>query len=145
MASGSHDRDSSTNNTFGGEKPGTPDLAFNGFGLINTGLAFAPDVSNMLITRLGVSTEPFNNFALFRKAEIGGDVFIYDKDWKDAPIDEPTKDGRLLGYEPDVYLNWQITSDLTLAMRYGIFQPSTKILSSQKARQLFYTGVTLAF
>jgi hypothetical protein len=42
-------------------------------------------------------------------------------------------------------MNWQITSDLTLAMRYGAFVPGDKITSSDKVRQLFFTGVTLAF
>jgi Alginate export len=144
MASGDHDRES-TNNTFGGNRPGTPDLAYNGFGLLNTGLAFAPEVSNVLIYRIGASTEPLNKYDLFKKLEIGGDLFLFQKYWQTAPIDEPTGNGRYLGYEPDVYMNWQMTSDLTLAMRYGIFEPGQKILTSQKVRQLFYTGVTLAF
>jgi hypothetical protein len=144
MASGDHDREI-TNNTFGGVKPGTRDLAFNGFGLLNTGLAFSPDVSNVLILRVGASTDPFNSSPLFRKLEVGVDGFVFDKYLEQAPIDEPTANGRFLGWEPDFFMNWQITSDVTLAMRYGIFEPGDKILSSNKNRQLFFTGVTVAF
>jgi hypothetical protein len=144
MASGDHDRES-TNNTFGGAPPGTRDLAYNGFGLLNTGLAFAPDVSNVLIGRIGGSMQPFNSYALFRKLEVGSDIFLFDKFLERAPIDEPTTGGRYLGWEPDVFMNWQITSDVTLAMRYGAFIPGHIIESSNKVRQLFFTGVTVAF
>jgi hypothetical protein len=148
MASGDHDR-VSTNDTFGGPKVGTTDQAFNGFGLLNTGLAFSPDISNVVITRLGFSTQPLNNVALFRKLEIGTDVFLYDKYLERAPIDEQSHSGRFLGFEPDVYANWQITSDLTFVMRYGCFFPGNDVgadvIGSNRTRQLFFTGVTLAF
>ena len=144
FASGDHAR-GTTNTTFNGNPPGRRDLAFNGFGLLNTGLAFAPQVSNVIVTRFGVSTDPLNNFSAFRKLEVGADFFIFDKYLERAPIDEPTSSGRYLGWEPDFFLNWQITSDLTLAMRYGLFFPGDKIQSSDKTRQLFFTGVTLAF
>jgi Alginate export len=144
-ASGDHDRDVSTNDTFGGVRPGTKDLAFNGFGLLNTGLAFGPDVSNVLITRAGVSSDLFNDVPLFRKLELGVDVFMYDKYLEQAPIDEPTDPGRYLGWEPDFFLNWQITSDVTFAARFGDFIPGDKILSSNRDRELFFTGVTIAF
>jgi hypothetical protein len=147
FASGDHSRDTSTNTTFGGVKPGTKDLAYNGFGLLNTGLAFAPDVSNILIGRVGVSTQPFNAMPIFKKLELGADAFIYSKYLERAPIDEPTSDGPggYLGWEPDFFMNWQITSDLTLAMRYGVFEPSDRISTNTKARQLLFTGVTFAF
>jgi hypothetical protein len=61
-----------------------------------------------------------------------------------APIDEPTLEGRYLGWEPDVYINWQITSDVTLALRYGIFFPSSDVISDE-SRQFFFAGLTFAF
>jgi hypothetical protein len=149
-ASGDHNRVSSTNNTFGGNTPGTRDLAFNGFGLLNTGLAFAPQVSNVLIQRVGITTQPFNSCDLFRKLEIGADIFTYEKYLERAPIDEPSHSGGFLGWEPDFFLNWQITSDVTLAMRYGCFLPSDRTIGEAESgknssRQLFFTGVTFAF
>jgi hypothetical protein len=148
LASGDHYRQASTNDTFGGNRPGKTDTAFNGFGLLNTGLAFAPDVSNVMVSRLGLSTQPFNQCEFFRKLEVGGDLFMYDKFLEDAPIDEQTQSGRYLGWEPDLFVNWQITSDLTFVTRYGVFFPGNEVgdvTGSNRTRQLFFTGVTLAF
>ena len=144
LASGSHDR-GQTNTTFNGEAPHTTDQAFNGFGLLNTGLAFSPEVSNLIITRVGVSTKPLFESYAFRQLEVGADFFFFQKYLEHAPIDEESDAGRYLGCEPDIFLNYQITSDLTLATRYGVFFPGKKITSSDQDRQLFFTGVTLAF
>ncbi|MBC8107632.1 MAG: hypothetical protein H7Z14_13660, partial [Anaerolineae bacterium] len=62
-----------------------------------------------------------------------------------APIDEETSDSRFLGVEPDVYLNWQITSDVALSVRYGLFIPGDSVENDKKFRQFLYTGVTIAF
>jgi hypothetical protein len=149
IATGDRDRNQngrgSTNGTFFGNKGGTHDNAFNGFGLISTGLAFAPAVSNILILRVGASTQPLNQFELFRKLDVGADFYVYNKLTQIAPIDEPTSQGRFLGIEPDLFMNWQISSDLTLAVRYGSFIPSNHITSSDRDRQFFFTGFTLAF
>lgn len=145
VASGDDDRLHSTN-TFGGNAPGTDDQSFNAFGLINTGLAFAPNVSNIIGGRLGVSTFPFPNQSLFRRFQAGIDVHSYFKLDKDAPIDESTEeDESFLGVEPDLYINWQITSDVTFALRYGVFFPGSAIISDENPRHFFFTGITFAF
>jgi len=145
-ATGDSDR-MSTNATFGGNAPHTVDHAFNGFGLLNTGVAFAPLASNVVATRVGISSQPFNNIAAFRKLEIGGDVFMFNKWRAHAPIDEPSTNGTYLGWEPDLFINWQITSDVSFALRYGAFFPGTTIskVESDQSRQLLFTGVTIAF
>ena len=143
-ATGDPDR-GHTSNTFNGNKPKTDDHAFNAFGLVNTGLAFAPDVSNVLIVRGGLSTFPFHEVRPLRRLQAGVDVFVYNKFQEDAPIDETTRNQRFLGVEPDVYVNWQVTSDVTLALRYGVFFPSDENLPIDKDRQFFFAGVTFAF
>jgi hypothetical protein len=144
LASGDSDR-LSTSSTIGGNKPGTKDHAFNGFGLLNTGLAFAPVPSNLLVLRGGVSTFPFPGVKALRRMQVGTDLFLLAKLQENAPIDEPTTNDRILGYEPDFYLNWEITSDVTLALRYGAFIPGEAIVADGKIRQFFYAGVTFAF
>ena len=144
VATGDPDR-GHTSNTFNGNRPKTDDHAFNAFGLINTGLAFAPDVSNVLILRGGFSTVPFHDVRPLRRLQTGVDLFIFNKFRKDAPIDETTRDQRFLGVEPDVYVNWQVTSDVTLALRYGVFFPSDNTIPIDKERQFFFAGVTFAF
>jgi hypothetical protein len=147
IASGDHDRGTSTN-TFNGSKPGTLDRGFNAFGLLNTGLAFSPEVSNIIVGRVGVSTFPLPSHAVFRRLQVGADFFLFGKLLKDAPIDEPSGSERYLGAEPDLYLNWQIASDVTLALRYGIFVPNRDAFGSGPAgepRQFFFGGLTFAF
>jgi hypothetical protein len=144
LASGDDDRGTATN-TFNGNKPGTNDRAFNAFGLLNTGLAFAPAVSNMLVVRVGGSTYPLPDMGPLRRMQLGTDVFLYNKMEQDAPIDEFTSDQRYLGWEPDFYLNWQVTSDVTVVLRYGIIFPSSDAFRDDDSRQYIYGGLTYAF
>ena len=100
----------STSSTFGGNESGTDDTAFNAFGLINTGLAFAPDVSNVLIGRVGVSSFPLVESKLFSKLQVGidgrfpllsGDVMLWlenDDSWIDG--NPPGDGGIFVGFLP---------------------------------------------
>jgi len=148
IASGDPDREQ-TSNTIGGNRAGTEDNAFNAFGLLNTGLAFAPAVSNITVFRLGVSTFPLPSFSRTDHLQVGMDALLFLKTQRDAPIDENTDDRRYLGIEPDIFLNWQITEDLTLAVRYGVFFPgpaiTSSVTSSDAPRQAFFMGITYAF
>ncbi len=144
VASGDDDRLHSTN-TFAGNQPGTRDKAFNGFGLLNTGLAFNTNVSNLLVVRTGASTFPLAGTTTFDRLQIGIDLFLFNKYDSDAPIDEPTSDHRYLGFETDLYATWQVTSDLVVAARYGVFFPGKAILTDNDPRHFFFTGVTLGF
>jgi hypothetical protein len=132
-------------NTFGGNRPNTNDHAFNGFGQINTGLAFAPSVSNLIALRLGGTTFPIPDMSVVKRMQLGVDFFVYSKMQQDAPIDEFTNDSQFLGWEPDLSMNWQITSDVTLAVRYGIFFPNSDAFQSDQQRQFIYAGITYAF
>jgi hypothetical protein len=144
IASGDDDR-GNTSTTFNGNQPNTKDEAFNGFGLLNTGLAFAPTVSNMLTFRVGASTFPWPDHPAFNRLQIGTDFFIYNKLQADAPIDEPTFDEQFLGVEPDFFLNWQVTSDVSFAARYGIFFPSSDAFADDEIRQFLYVNILYGF
>lgn len=144
LASGDDDR-GLTNVTFDGNRPGTDDNAFNAWGLLNTGLAFAPAFSNLTVLRVGASTFPFTDGATFRRLQAGLDVLVYGKFDSNAPISERTTDDWFLGFEPDLYINWRITSDITLAVRYGVFFPGTAIVEDDHPRHFLFTGVTFAF
>lgn len=144
LSSGDSDRLVSTN-TFGGNRPHTPDLGFNTLGIVDTGLAFAPLISNITFFRIGGATFPFTQFAPLRRMQLGTDLFVFLKTDVNAPIEEPTLPRRYLGWEPDVYMNWRITSDVTLALRYGLFVPGHAIQTNHAARQFFFAGVTFAF
>lgn len=149
IASGDGDR-LHTTNTFGGNAPNTDDHAFNGFGLLNTGLAFSPNVSNLFLVRLGGSTFPCPSTNMFKRLQVGTNLFIINKLNSSAPIDEDTSDDTYVGFEADFFANWQITSDVSLALRYGVFFPGKAIggilvNTDKDPRHFFYTGVTFAF
>ena len=145
LASGDDDR-SDTSTTFRGNAPGTTDRSFNAFGLINTGLAQAPAVSNLMMLRCGVSTFPLGDTMEFQRLQVGLDAFLFAKFDKDAPIGEPTTAGRrYLAWEPDVFLNWQFMSDVTLALRYGISFPSDEVFPFDDPRQFFSFSMSFAF
>lgn len=144
VASGDSDRLVS-NTTVGGNRSGTDDHAFNSLGLLNTGLAFAPSVSNLAMVRVGGSTYPLIEDATFRQMQAGADLIVFNKLQSRAPIDEPTSDSRYLGTEVDFFVNWQIASDVTFVIRYGIFFPGEAIEGDSKPRNFFYAGLTYAF
>ncbi len=144
LASGDSDR-MNASDTVGGNRPGTDDNAFNAFGLIYTGYAFSPNASNLMMFRFGVSAFPFPNSERLRRLQIGGNVLIFNKMNKVGSIDEPSSNHRYLGTELDIYANWQITSDLSLAVRYGVLFPGEGLASDADERHFLYSGVTLAF
>jgi hypothetical protein len=134
-----------TNTTFNGSAPYTDDHAFNAFGLVSTGLAFGAPVSNLAIMRFGASTFPWALTDHFRRLQLGMDIYWINKENARAPIDEASNNVTYLGWEPDFYLNWEVTSDLTLTERYGIFMPNEAAFGNDKARQFLYTGAIIAF
>ena len=149
IATGDSDR-ATTTNTLGGNRSGTPDRAFNAFGLLNTGLAFNPNVSNLLLVRLGASTFPMPQSTLFGKLQVGTNLFISNKLKSNAPIDEDTlttstDDTHYIGFEADFFANWQIASDTALTVRYGMFLPGDAIAGDHDSRHFFFTGLTVAF
>jgi hypothetical protein len=145
ISSGDHDR-INTSGTFGGNRPNTGDHAFNALGDSDTGLAFGTSVSNLMLLRLGASTYPFAEKGPFGQLQSGVDLFFFAKTQETAPIDEATLNSRYLGFEPDLFLNWRPTDDVTLVLRYGLFVPGDAIPEGQPnfVRQFFYAGVTYA-
>lgn len=144
LASGDDDRVTHTTNAVGGNTPNTHDQAFNAFGLIDTGLSFAPNASNLFMIRLGAATYPFRGTSLFRRLQVGTNFYIFNKFQADAPIDETTNSDTYLGVETDFFANWQVTSDLALSLRYGVFFPGDAFVDND-ARHFLFTGITVAF
>lgn len=144
LATGDKDRLHPTT-TLGGNASGTKDNSFNGFGFVNTGVAFNPRTANLIMVRLGATTFPLSGSELFRRLQFGVNVFFYSKYTQDSAIAEASNNEAFLGWEPDVFANWQVTSDFSLAMRYGVFFPSSAIASNNDPRHFLFTGVTLAF
>ncbi|MBL8762826.1 MAG: alginate export family protein [Phycisphaerae bacterium] len=144
IASGDSDR-TLTSDTVGGNLSGTTDHAFNSLGFANTGLAFAPSLSNIVTVRTGLSTSPLPEVELTRGLQVGADLLQYYKFNERAPIDEPSEDRPFLGVEADLFMNWRLTSDLAFNVRYGAFFPSAAITSTKSVRHFVLVGFTLSF
>jgi hypothetical protein len=147
-ASGDSDRRLSSTSTLGGNQAGTNDYAFNAFGFRDTGIAFAPEISNIHIYTVGASCFPLQQHKLFRKMEVGTKIFFYNKSVSGGPISDTTAtaNSSWLGWEWDVYCNWRITSDLAWTLRYGAFMPGAAYESdSDSCRQFLYSGIMFSF
>ena len=95
--------------------------------------------------RFGASTFPVPDHQWLSRMQVGVDFFVFNKLRSKGAIDETTVDGRFLGVEPDIYMNWQVTSDVTLVLRYGLFLPNGDVVVQDDARQFFFGGLTIAF
>lgn len=150
LASGDGDRVEYGTSSYGGNKPDTSDRGFNGFGLINTGLAFAPTVTNLMMVRGGVSTTPFPSVSFVKDLQVGLDILVFNKLVPNGPINENTSDDMYLGTEADIFANWRLTSDLAFSVRGGMFLPGKALSHAPNGfgsdpRFFFYSGVTLSF
>jgi len=144
LASGDDDR-LHTTNTVGGNRRGSTDRAFNAFGLVNTGLAFAPPSSNLLMFRGGLATFPLPASTWFDRLQLGATFYSFFKLDREAPIDQATSKDAYLGFEVDLFANWQIASDVTLSLQYGVFLPGHAIAADHDARHFLVTSVTYSF
>lgn len=150
FASGDSDRRASTNSTVGGNLAGTRDTAFNAFGFRDTGISFAPRISNLHLYRINARFLPFEGLSvdLLKKLELGTAVYFYQKHKAKGPVSDTTAttNSPWLGWEWDVYCNWRLTSDLSWSCRYGCFQPGAAFEGQRDApRHFFYTAVSLSF
>ncbi len=147
-ATGDSDRASDTTNTVGGNLLGTRDRAFNGFGFRDTGIAYAPDISNLNMFQVGGSLVPFEKHRWLKNMEVGTKVYFYSKANDDAPTGDSTitdTNSQWLGWEWDVYVDWRVTSDVSFTVRYGNFQPGAAYDNDQDCRHFLYAALTYSF
>jgi len=145
LASGDSDRIFS-NRTFGGNAAGTDDKAYNAFGFVYTGLALAPELSNLASLRLSGSFAPFaSRPGCLGTLRAGVDLFLLAKVESDGGTSFLTESGRrFLGTEVDFLVEWRFLSDASIEIRYGIFIPGGAMFDSQP-RHFFYVGGSYGF
>jgi len=143
---GSGDSDRGTGvDTIGGNLAGTSDKSFIAFGYVNTGLALAPELSNLVSVRLTGSAFPLRGRGAFDKMQIMLSGFVFAKYDQNAPISVPTVAGEsFIGGEIDLMMDWKITSDLDLIAQYGIFLPGDAMANSDPLH-FFYVGFSYGF
>ncbi len=146
-ASGDDDRFSPQNTLFG-NRPGTKDENFLGFGFLNTGVSFAPLLANLEFVRVAGAFKPFGGCDELCRSdlEIGSSFFAYWRPDENAGVSDIRADipgNHFLGTELDVFLNWRISSDLYLLFNYGVFFPEADSFSVERSRQ--FVGMTLTW
>lgn len=146
FASGDSDRFASPTDSVGGNLGDRTDSSFVGFGYRDTGLSFAPAISNLHMWRAGASYFPFPADPDLRDLEIGTDWYLYHKHHRDSAVSDPTADLRsgYLGWEMDYFANWRVTADLAWTARLGAFFPG-KSFTDRTTRTFFLFGVTYSF
>ncbi len=146
FASGDGGRLYSPTNAVGGNTGDREDTSFIGFGYRDTGLSFAPSLSNVHIWRVGASFFPFERMEFLKEMELGTDWFLYAKHHSAGAVSDGLADldHGFLGWEMDWFANWRITSDLSWTARYGVFFPGGAF-GDQTTRYFFVTGLTWSF
>lgn len=144
LASGDSDRRASSQ-TIGGNAPGSDDSGFNAFGFAYTGLALAPDLSNLASIRFSASLRPLADYPVARRLRATLDSFLLMKLNSDAPVSVLSEEDEMfLGVEFDLVVEWEVYSDLAVDCRYGIFLPLAAAAENDP-RNFFYFGVSYGF
>ncbi len=146
FASGDADRLDSPTNARGGNRNDYVDNSFVGFGFRDTGISFAPRLSNIHVWRLGGTFRPLPDVEVAKELELGTDWYLYAKHHSDAAVSDGLADRQsgYLGWEMDYYANYRICSDLSWTIRFGTFFPG-KSFSDQTTRTFLLTGITWSF
>ena len=146
FGSGDSDRFASPTNTIGGNVGDRTDNSFIAFGYRDTGLSFAPRVTNLHMGRIGASFYPWPNDAELDRLEIGTDWYVFHKHHRDGAVSDPTADLRsgYLGWEMDYFLNWRVTADFAWTARLGAFFPG-QAFSDRGTRMFALVGLTWSF
>lgn len=145
-ASGDGDRQSATTAQFG-NRHGTHDDAFQGFGYINTGLALAARFTNLQFVRLGSRITPYEKKTAFGRLDVGADYYRLFKADDKGPISDfrANQNSADIGQEVDVFLEWRLFSDLSLSVRYAHFFPGNAYHGGQDPQDFLYTALNFSF
>ena len=144
VGTGDDDRITS-NQTVGGNAPGTDDEGFNAFGFANTGLVIAPELSNLISLRLSASLFPLHDHAMFSQLQVRIDLFFFTKLDDMAPVSIPTvPGGGTIGSEIDITIQWNVHSDVSIDFRYGIFIAGNAFPDND-TRHFVYIGISYGF
>lgn len=146
FASGEPERRLSPTDSVGGVSRGFRDESFIGFGYRDTGLSFAPRLSNLHVWRAGASYFPFEGHEKLDRLELGTNWFLYHKHHADGAVSDPTANVQsgFLGWEMDYFANWDITADFSATARYGLFFPG-KSFDDRTTRTYLLLGFTWNF
>jgi hypothetical protein len=144
-ASGDSDRTSATT-AVGGNRIGTRDMEFQGFGYVNSGLALGARFSNIQFARIGGRFTPYEQKTGFGRLDLGYNFYWLWKAKAAGPISDTlaVNDSLDIGKEIDVFAEWRILSDLALSLHYGRLFPGDAY-QDDEPRNFFFSALTFSF
>jgi hypothetical protein len=144
-ASGDNDRRSATTALLGNRR-GTADREFQGFGFVNSGLALGARFANIQFARLGGRVTPYENKQRLGRLDVGMDYYFLFKAAAEGPISDTraVRDSANVGQEIDLFVEWRIWSDLSWTLRYARFFPG-RAYGDRDPRDFLYTGLNFSF
>lgn len=147
LAAGSGDDDRLTSaGTIGGNAPNTTDRAFNSLGYINTGLALAPQISNLMMLRIGGSTAIPIDTKRPNSLRAGADFFFFRKVNAGSANSFASTTDKSIGWEMDWKVDWRIMTDVNFNFRYGVFFPGGGMPTGlDNVRHFVYGGISYSF
>ena len=145
LATGDQNRRSATSAILGNRR-GTPDREFQGFGYVNSGLAMASQFSNLQFVRLGGRLTPYEKKRGLGRLDVGADYYCQFKAAAEGAVSDTraNRDSAFLGQEVDLFVEWRIFSDLAVTFRYARFFPG-RAYSDRDPRDFFFTGLNFSF
>jgi hypothetical protein len=137
-------------NTLDGNRAGTTDHGFLGFGFMNTGVSFAPLFANLEFVRTAGAFHPFGECRSrrMRDMELGSSFYAYWRPEADAGVSDRRADiagDHFLGTEVDLFMNWRLSSDLYFLVNYGTFFPDADSFTVDNSRQFLGFNLTWLF
>ena len=144
-ASGDGDRRNATSSILG-NRAGTPDRQFQGFGFVNSGLALASRFSNVQFLRMGGRLTPYDRKTGLGRVDVGADCYFQFKANREGAMSDTraNRDSCSLGQEVDLFVEWRIFSDLAVSLRYARFFPG-RAYGDRDPRDFLYTALNFSF
>jgi hypothetical protein len=124
------------------------DKNFLYFGYLPTGYALAPALSNLYFFQWGAALNPWERNSWLKDCRVGVNYYRYFKDKASGGILDPeaSSSQKDIGYELDGYINWQVLSDLNMALQYGYFQPGKAYPdNTNDSEHYFSASATITF
>jgi hypothetical protein len=144
-ASGDGDRGTAVS-ALGGNRLGTVDTQFQGFGYVNSGLALGARFANLQFVRLAGKMTPYEKKTGAGRIDVGLDYYFLFKTDRQGPMSDfrANRASAEIGNEVDLFLEWRIFSDLSWTLRYGRFFPGAAY-TDRDPRDFLFTGLNFSF
>lgn len=95
------------------------------FGKYFAGLTLMPKLSNIHVLGCSLELSPLEKIKWFQEISMGADGYLFFKNTKRGAISDgpATRHENEIGSEFDLFMDWNLTQNLSLGAQYGYFMP----------------------